>query len=114
NIRPKIEIAGFGLFNEACAQLLPIVRMQTEIVIDRIVHEKELAADFFVLFEHQRVKTQLVTPPRCGKAGGTSADDYDIVHRVAQTVSLRSAPLNRKAVPSSSPTLPLRLRWVHE
>src|SRR2546423_8001324 len=88
--------------------------MKTEVVVDWIVYERELTTNCFVLFEHERVETKLVTPPRGGKAGGTGANDYDIVHRVAQTVSLRSAPLNRKAVPSPSPTLPFRLRWVNE
>src|SRR5207244_9127484 len=80
NIGPEIEIRTLGLFNEAFAQFFTIVCMKTEVVVDWIVYERELTTDCFVLFEHERVETKLVTPTRGRKTGGTGAYDYDIVH----------------------------------
>jgi len=91
NVGPEIEIRTFGLFNEAFAQLFTIVCMKTEVVVDWIVYERELTTDCFVLFEHERVETYSSHHRAAEKAGGTGANDQDIVHRVAQTVSLRSA-----------------------
>src|SRR5437762_13328998 len=62
NIRPKIEIRSLRLLDKTIAQLAPVRRPQSKIILDRVVNRKKLPADFLALLEHERVETQLVAP----------------------------------------------------
>jgi hypothetical protein len=69
------------LLDKSLTQLAPISGLESGIIFDRVMHPEKLAADFFVLLEHQRVEAQLVAPARGRKSGRTGADDQHVMHR---------------------------------
>src|SRR5258707_15805244 len=57
DLSPEIKITIFSLGDEPIAQLAAAVSMQAEIVVDGIVNREKLPADFFTLFQYQRIET---------------------------------------------------------
>src|SRR2546425_458769 len=80
DVGPEIEIAVFGLFDKTIAQLAAVGSLHTEIIHNRMVNRKELAADLFVLLQNQRVEAQLVAPKCRGQSGRPRANDQNVVH----------------------------------
>src|SRR2546426_2828375 len=64
DVGPEIEITVLRLFDKTIVQLAAVGSLHTEIIHNRVVNGKELAADFFVLFQHKCVQTKLVAPTR--------------------------------------------------
>jgi len=50
------------------------------VILDWIVDQVELAADFISSLQHKRIKPELVTPQSRGYSGGTSTNDDYVVH----------------------------------
>ena len=80
DVGPEIEITILRLFDKTIAQLAAVGSLHTEIIHNRVVNGKELAADLFVLLQNQRVEAQLVAPKCRGQSGRPRANDQNVVH----------------------------------
>ena len=67
--------------DEMIAQLASVAGVHPEIVADCVMHQKQLATNFLVLFEQKGVESELVTPTCRRQSGRTGSNDHDVVHR---------------------------------
>ena len=80
NVGPEIEVAVFGLCGKTVAHLAAVCSARSEIIFNRVVNGKELAADLFGLLQDQRVEAQLVAPERRGQSSRPRTNDQNVVH----------------------------------